>query len=65
MCGRFTLRTNIHQVAEFLQAPLPGFDIRPRYNVSPGQMVVAVRSAEQRDIVQLKWGLIPTSLSSA
>jgi putative SOS response-associated peptidase YedK len=47
------------QVAEFLQAPLPGFDVRPRYNVSPGQMIVAVRGAEQREIVQLKWGLIP------
>lgn len=32
----------------------------PRYNVSPGQFVTAVRGADHREIVQLRWGLIPS-----
>ncbi|WP_254509254.1 SOS response-associated peptidase [Anatilimnocola floriformis] len=60
MCGRITLRTNIHTIANELQAPLPGLETVPRYNVSPGQFVLAIRGADQREIVQLKWGLIPS-----
>lgn len=60
MCGRITLRTNLRQIADEFQASLPGFDITPRYNVSPGQLVLAVRGAAAREIVQLRWGLIPS-----
>jgi putative SOS response-associated peptidase YedK len=50
----------MRQIADIFQAPLPGFDITPRYNVSPGQLVPAVRGTDQREIVQLRWGLIPS-----
>lgn len=60
MCGRITLRTNLRQIADEFQATLPGFDITPRYNVSPGQLLLAVRGATEREIVQLRWGLIPS-----
>ena len=60
MCGRITLRTNLRQISEEFSAPLPGFETSPRYNVSPGQLVLAVRGQETREIVQLKWGLIPS-----
>lgn len=60
MCGRITLRTNMHAVADLFDAPLPTFESRPRFNVSPGQFVLAVRGAEKHEIVQLKWGLIPS-----
>lgn len=52
MCGRITLRTNLRQIADEFQASLPGFDVTPRYNVSPGQLVLAVRGAETRELVQ-------------
>ena len=58
MCGRITLRTSVREVAEEFQAMLPGFDVRPRYNVSPGQLVLAVRGADHREIEQLKWAQI-------
>jgi putative SOS response-associated peptidase YedK len=42
MCGRITLRTNVHEIAVEFQAELP------------------VRGADTREIVQLRWGLIPS-----
>jgi putative SOS response-associated peptidase YedK len=60
MCGRFTLRSPASRVAEAfaLQEPV---ELRPRYNIAPSQMVAAVRlEADERRLVQLKWGLIPS-----
>jgi hypothetical protein len=42
------------------QLCLPGFGITPRHNVLPGQLVPVVRGANHREIVQLRWGLIPS-----
>lgn len=63
MCGRVILRSDMRQIANTFQTPLPGFDITPRYNVSAGQFVPAVRGAKQREIVELHWA--PRSRSLA
>ncbi len=61
MCGRFTLRTPMNKVAELFGADeTPNSE--PRYNVAPTQPVAAIRigsAAETREIVFLRWGLIP------
>lgn len=66
MCGRFTLRTPLKQVAD-------AFDLEPtlladgvewpaRYNIAPTQDVAVVRqgSGEGRKLSWLRWGLIPS-----
>lgn len=62
MCGRFTLhhteqeiivRFGVAEVAT--QIELPG----PRYNIAPSQPVTAVISHPHRQLVHLKWGLVP------
>ncbi len=60
MCGRFTLRTPAHRLAEaFGVRELP--NLRPRYNIAPSQDVVAIRrAAEGRELALLRWGLIPS-----
>jgi putative SOS response-associated peptidase YedK len=60
MCGRFTLRSPASEVAEHFElseAP----ELRPRYNVAPGQDVAVVRaeSAERRILEPRRWGLVP------
>lgn len=60
MCGRITLRANLRRIAEEFAAAYPNFETRPRYNIAPGQLLFAVRGAAQRELVQLKWGLIPS-----
>lgn len=64
MCGRFTLRAPASVVAEqfglFEVAPFA-----PRFNIAPSQPVPVVRMAPQqpdprRELVWLRWGLIPS-----
>ncbi|MGH0038457.1 MAG: SOS response-associated peptidase [Myxococcota bacterium] len=61
MCGRFTLSSSAEDVArEFALAEVP--DLRPRYNVAPGQSVPVVRADEsgRRELAFHRWGLVPS-----
>ena len=64
MCGRFTLRAPASVVAEqFAVFEMPPFT--PRFNIAPTQPVAVVRLAPhvdqpQRELVWLRWGLIPS-----
>ncbi|MCU0962978.1 MAG: SOS response-associated peptidase [Pirellulaceae bacterium] len=63
MCGRFTLRTPLHQLSELFLFELHAEDVPPRFNIAPSQPVVAVRvmeSAAGRQLAWLRWGLIPS-----
>jgi putative SOS response-associated peptidase YedK len=61
MCGRFALFDPGEALAEIFglaEARLPG----PRYNIAPSQPVAAVRLAPGgagRELVMLRWGLVP------
>ena len=62
MCGRFTLRAELARIAEWFEvADVPRWRWRPRYNIAPTQPVVACRLGAdgRRQLVQLRWGLIP------
>lgn len=62
MCGRFTLRTNMHEVAQAFNLPdVP--ELPFRYNIAPTQEVAAVRVGQEtgvRNLGLLHWGLIPS-----
>jgi putative SOS response-associated peptidase YedK len=61
MCGRFTLVTAEQDLAVQFNLPeVPALE--PRYNIAPTQPVAAVRitpEADQRELVMLRWGLVP------
>lgn len=64
MCGRFSLKTaDVQKLAKrFKAAPSPRLPahLEPRYNIAPVQHVLVVRTADAaRELVQMKWGLIP------
>ncbi len=60
MCGRFTQRYSWREVHEAMSLIGPAQNLKPRYNVAPGQRVAAVRLAgEGRALAMLRWGLIP------
>ncbi len=63
MCGRFTLITPVPILAElFLFPEPPQVPPPPRYNVAPTQAVAAVRAVsgpDDRELVWLRWGLVP------
>jgi putative SOS response-associated peptidase YedK len=61
MCGRFTLRTPAKEIAEFFDVAVP--NIESRYNIAPSQPVAVVRfnpGEGNRELVMLRWGLIPS-----
>lgn len=61
MCGRFTLITPAEALAEQFQLfEIPS--LAPRYNIAPTQPVAVVRQVPgdgQRELVLLRWGLVP------
>ncbi|MBI5758349.1 MAG: SOS response-associated peptidase, partial [Planctomycetales bacterium] len=63
MCGRFTLRTPADELSELFSATLrDGLLLSPRYNIAPSQLVACVRQPPegQRELVTLRWGLVPS-----
>src|ERR1041384_1135719 len=62
MCGRFTLTTDLKQIAERFGAPVPHETpaAAPRYNIAPTQDVIVVGDDGKRYLKQMRWGLIPS-----
>jgi putative SOS response-associated peptidase YedK len=62
MCGRFTRKENMQQLAVLLGLKVfPS--LRPRYNIAPSQLVACVRTnpeSLERECVELKWDLVPS-----
>jgi putative SOS response-associated peptidase YedK len=63
MCGRYYRRSDKQKIAEAFRTGLPTtFEILPSYNVAPQtfQPVVCFnRKTLDRELVQMRWGLVP------
>ena len=61
MCGRFTQRFSWQQVHDYMNLLGPPVELRPRYNVAPGQDLAAIRAhPDGRRLSMLRWGLLPS-----
>jgi putative SOS response-associated peptidase YedK len=60
VCGRYTLTAAPARVAESFGVAAPA-ELRPRYNVAPGQAAPAVLAGPSgaRELRFLRWGLVP------
>ena len=60
MCGRFTLTSPTEEIAGYFRVFVSA-ELQPRYNVAPTQPVACVRQSPEgeRELVELRWGLIP------
>jgi putative SOS response-associated peptidase YedK len=59
MCGRFTLTSTPEALAERFGLDAPPA-LAPRFNIAPGQDVLAVRARDGgRRVELLRWGLVP------
>ena len=60
MCGRFAFYSPSEATAALfgVDASLP---VEARYNIAPSQYIAGIREAEDRhrELVMLKWGLVP------
>ena len=59
MCGRFTLVSPFAVIAERFHVSVPP-DLRPRFNIAPGQDVLCIVRDGQKRLEPLRWGLIPS-----
>lgn len=63
MCGRFSQHHDGTELRDhFYLAPeyAVHMELRARYNVSPGQDIAAITSAQPRVLTPMHWGLIPS-----
>jgi putative SOS response-associated peptidase YedK len=60
MCGRFSMFSKMQalterfNIEEILKIP------EPRYNIAPTQRIAAVVQREQRQLTEMRWGLVPS-----
>ena len=60
MCGRYMITSAREAIKRVFDVPTL-FELAPRYNVAPTQEVPVVRLQEgERELVMLRWGLIPS-----
>ena len=61
MCGRYALTSSPEEIAERFNLVWARLEASAHYNIAPSQMVSVVRDTGQgRELVFLKWGLIPS-----
>ena len=59
MCGRYTLSAPVDELVETFDVPVPDFDLPPRYNIAPSQLVPVVAADRHgRRMGLLEWGLV-------
>lgn len=59
MCGRFTMAIDSEDLRTQLALGQMPLDWEKRYNIAPSQDVPTVPFAQSRDVVWMKWGLVP------
>jgi putative SOS response-associated peptidase YedK len=59
MCGRFVRSSSIPEIAEEFDVGEIPFDLKPSYNVAPGQDIVIVLNDVVKKLVQCRWGFLP------
>lgn len=62
MCGRYSLRSSIEEIAAALGVKNVAVEeLPPRFNIAPTQAVAVVRErGGERELQMLKWGLVPS-----
>jgi putative SOS response-associated peptidase YedK len=59
MCGRFTIAIESDDLQTALALGQMPENWRKRYNIAPRQLIPTVPDPEKRDVVMMKWGLVP------
>jgi putative SOS response-associated peptidase YedK len=59
MCGRFTQHHTIDEIIERFEVAVVEYEAELSYNIAPTQTVTAIVQNHEREMVGLRWGLIP------
>ncbi len=59
MCGRFVTISSIPSIEMAFDIEQPSLDLKPSYNIAPGQKIHIVINDGQRRLIRCRWGFIP------
>jgi putative SOS response-associated peptidase YedK len=59
MCGRFTLYSSLDDLKKIFGVDAVSGELRPSYNIAPGDEIVAIIRQKDRRMGKLHWGLVP------
>ncbi len=59
MCGRFTLTLDAAALQRIFRQFIIPPEVQPRYNIAPGQPILAVPNTADRRAEHFLWGLVP------
>jgi putative SOS response-associated peptidase YedK len=60
MCGRAVIISPIEAMAKEFKIDNPRIPVKPNYNTSPSQNMLAVIEQESRKLMSCRWGFIPS-----
>ena len=59
MCGRYDIIHSVKDIADKYEVSVPDFELKPRYNAAPTQMLPVIIEQAKREMELMRWGLIP------
>ena len=60
MCGRFDCHSEISVIEKLFKMDRLSIDYQPHYNIAPSQNIVVIRDSGKRELIQCRWGFIPS-----
>jgi putative SOS response-associated peptidase YedK len=60
MCGRFVRKSTIEIIAKEFEVKRVSCDLKPSYNIAPGDNLAVIIDDGANYLIQLRWGLIPS-----
>jgi len=60
MCGRFDCHSDISVVVKVFKIDRLSIEYKPHYNIAPSQNIIVVKDSGKRELIQCRWGFIPS-----
>ena len=65
MCGRFVRSSPVSLVCEAFNIQQASIEIAPSYNISPSQEIVIINNKGTKQLIQCRWGFLPSPAKDA
>ena len=60
MCGRFSCHSELSVILKVFKIDRTAIEYQPHYNIAPSQNIIVIRDTGQRELIQCRWGFIPS-----
>jgi putative SOS response-associated peptidase YedK len=60
MCGRFDCHSDISVILKVFTIDRLSIEYQPHYNIAPSQNIIVIKDSGQRELIQCRWGFLPS-----